>query len=99
MSDRRYLWKRWSPETKRIVWIVGALLSAIVAVALLYVVVQWVLGRRDIDASIVNGLLFAFIGLAILVIVAPTIVRLFEEDLAKDREPKSEEWMTRQRSG
>lgn len=93
VSLKERLSKGWN-----VVLVVGTLAGLVFAVTAAYALIQFAAGRTDLDKNIVNGLLFSFISLAVLMIVAPTVIKLYEEALGRGDESKETEWLTRLRT-
>jgi len=83
---------------KRVVLVVGAIVAGIAIFTGAFTVAQFGLGHQDLQANLTNGLFLSFIVLAVLIVVAPVAVRMFDEDVAQKPRTTHEDWMMRLRT-
>lgn len=77
----------------------SAIVAGVVIGTLAYAAVQTIiLGRETLYTNIINGLFFVLVGLAVLIVVAPVVVKLFKEDVTGQETSDADSWMTRIRT-
>ena len=82
----------------RIIVILLGIISPVLIFVTLFVLIQMGQGHSDFVRNLTDALFFNLLGLAIMVIVGPTAIKLADEDASPPTYGKPEDWTVRMRT-